>query len=269
MLMGVLNATPDSFSDGGQHNSPEAAIEFGSRLAKDGADLVDVGGESTRPGSSPVSAQIELERVLPVVRGLSERGIPVSVDTMKAEVAATAIALGAKMINDVSALRDPDMASVCATGGVSVCLMHMQGTPKTMQQAPQYDDVVSEVCEFLLERATYAESQGISKGRIWIDPGIGFGKTDEHNFRLLRNLDRICSLGYPVLLGVSRKGFIGRALPAGNSPAATDDRLEGTLAIQSWAQLQGVHCIRVHDVRAAWRTRRMIDLLARPSTEKN
>jgi len=253
--MGVLNVTPDSFSDGGQFATPEAAIEAGLRMASEGADIVDVGGESTRPGAPEVAIEEELRRVLPVVSALASRGVKVSVDTSKAEVASKALAGGAAIVNDVTALGDPSMACECAAAGCTVCLMHMKGTPRTMQREPLYEDVTAEVRDFLLARADYASSRGIKKENIWIDPGIGFGKTPEHNLQLIRDLRVLVKTSYPVLLGVSRKSLIGRL--TGGAPV--EDRLEGTLAIQSWAQIQGVSIIRAHDVKAA---RRTIDVLS-------
>jgi dihydropteroate synthase len=247
-VMGVINVTPDSFSDGGQFLGEEAAIAHGLDLAARGADLIDIGGESTRPGSDPVSLDEELRRVLPVVRGLVERtDAPISIDTMKAEVARQAIEAGASFVNDVSALRhDPEMASVVASAGVPVCLMHMQGTPKTMQDDPRYADVVGEVAEFLLERAHYAESRGIRRELICIDPGIGFGKTMEHNLVLLRELDSLVRLGYPVLIAVSRKRFIGQI-----TGRADVERLAGTIAANLAAHERGAWMFRVHDVGPA------------------
>lgn len=254
-LMAILNVTPDSFSDGGSYATTQAAVDAALRMVDDGADLIDVGGESTRPGAAPVSAEEEIRRVAPVVQALVQKGIVVSVDTMKADVAEATLQVGAQVINDVTGLGDRRMASVCAAADCSVCIMHIQGTPQTMQANPVYQDVVSEVRDHLLERAAYAQGCGVPKDKIWIDPGIGFGKADEHNLALLRRLDVLVETGYPVLLGVSRKGFIGRAL--GGLPV--DQRVEGTLAVQVLAQAQGVRYIRAHDVLAA---RRAIDMTA-------
>src|SRR3954471_12646865 len=210
LVMGIVNVTPDSFSDGGQFSSTDAAVEHGLRLAADGADLLDVGGESSRPGSQPVSLEDELARVVPVVRGLSGRlSIPISVDTTKAEVARQALAAGAAIVNDITAgLGDPDMAAVAREAGAGVVLMHMRGTPATMQRSPTYADVVGEVRDFLAERVRAWVAAGVPAERIAIDPGIGFGKTSEHNRLLLKHLDAQSALGRPVLLGVSRKGFL-------------------------------------------------------------
>jgi dihydropteroate synthase len=244
-VMGVINVTPDSFSDGGDHLDPAAAIAHGLTLAEDGADMIDIGGESTRPGAQPVTLEQELARVIPVIEGLAERtGVPISIDTMKAEVARRAIAAGAAFVNDVSALRhDPQMAAVVGDAGVGVCLMHMQGTPRTMQDDPRYDDVVAEVSEFLIERVGFAASQGIDQALICIDPGIGFGKTIEHNLTLLRDLDRIAALGPPVLVAVSRKRFLGQI-----TGRAEKQRVAGTVAANLEAFRRGAWMFRVHDV---------------------
>ena len=249
-LMGILNVTPDSFSDGGQHFDVDAALEAGLQMARDGADFVDVGGESTRPGAEPVSVAEELRRVLPVIGYLTSKGVGVSVDTSKPWVAHEAIEAGAGIVNDVTALRDPEMRAYCAHARVTVCLMHMKGEPRTMQAAPVYEDVVEEVRRFLLEAALRAEAAGIASDKIWLDPGIGFGKTIEHNLLLLRHLDRIVSLGYPVLVGISRKSFLGRiASPA--APLPVYQRLSASLAAQTLAQSRGAAILRVHDVKEA------------------
>lgn len=243
-VMGVLNLTPDSFSDAGAYASVAEAVDAARRMMDEGADLIDVGGESTRPGAEPVSADEELRRVLLVVERLVTAGVPVSIDTMKAAVARAAIGSGVVAVNDVSALRDPGMLGILVESDVSVCLMHTQGTPQTMQFQPRYTDVVAEVRAALVDTATAAEAAGVNHDRIWIDPGIGFGKTDTHNLTLLANLNRLVETGYPVLLGVSRKGFLGRLLGG----AGTHARLPGALAIQVLAQAEGVRIIRTHDV---------------------
>jgi dihydropteroate synthase len=244
-VMGVVNVTPDSFSDGGAFLDPAAAVAHGLRLAAEGADLLDVGGESTRPGSDPVPLEVELERVLPVIEGLArETDVPISIDTVKAEVAERAIRAGAGFVNDVSALRhDPAMAAVVAGAGVPVCLMHMLGEPKTMQRDPRYDDVVAEVAAFLAERASAARAAGIAADQICIDPGIGFGKTAEHNLSLLRHLDRIAAVGPPVLVGVSRKSFLGLL-----TGAAEPGRDVATAAANLAAVRRGAWMVRVHAV---------------------
>jgi dihydropteroate synthase len=244
-IMGVVNVTPDSFSDGGRYLDPEAAIEHGRELAAAGAAILDVGGESTRPGAATVALEEELRRVEPVVAGLAGLGVEISVDTSKAPVAAAALAAGATIVNDVTALRgDPEMAGLVAEREARVILMHMAGDPRTMQMNPEYGDVVAEVSEFLVGRLDAAVAAGIDESRIWLDPGIGFGKTDEHNFELLRHLDRLVALGRPVVVGTSRKSFIGRA-----DGSQTDDRLGGTIATSILAAGAGASVLRVHDVR--------------------
>ena len=244
-VMGVLNVTPDSFSDGGRFVESSAAVEHGQRLLAEGAALVDVGGESTRPGAQAVTAEEELARVVPVLEGLA--GLPLSIDTSKAEVARRALALGAELVNDVSALRaDAAMAGVVAEGDAFVCLMHMQGEPRTMQAAPHYDDVVSDVLAFLEERVTFAVENGIREERICVDPGIGFGKTPDQNFQLLHRLDELGALGRPVLVGVSRKSTLGKAL---GDPSATRGSLAASLAAAVAAFERGAAMVRAHDVR--------------------
>jgi dihydropteroate synthase len=244
-VMGILNVTPDSFSDGGLFVDPEAAVEHGRRLLAEGAALVDVGGESTRPGADPVSAEEELARVGPVLEGLS--GLPVSIDTSKALVARRALELGAELVNDVTALRgDQEMAQVVADGNAFVCLMHMQGEPRTMQAAPQYDDVVSDVLAFLELRIASAVESGIDEKRICVDPGIGFGKTADQNLELLRRLDEIASLGRPVLVGVSRKSTLGKVVGEGSSKSAL---VPASVAAAVSAYDRGAWMIRAHDVR--------------------
>jgi dihydropteroate synthase len=244
-IMGVINVTPDSFSDGGDNLQPDVAVAYGLELERAGADIIDIGGESTRPGAEPVPLERELQRVIPVIEGLRERSaVPISIDTMKAEVARRAIAAGADFVNDVTALRhDPEMAGVVADAEVPVCLMHMQGTPRTMQDDPRYADVVADVSDFLVERAADAEAAGIDRGLISIDPGIGFGKTIVHNLTLLRDLDRIAGLGYPVLVAVSRKRFLGQI-----TGQAEKQRVAGTVAANLEAFRRGGWMFRVHDV---------------------
>jgi dihydropteroate synthase len=244
-VMGILNVTPDSFSDGGLFVDPSSAIAHGRRLADEGAALVDVGGESTRPGAGSVSADEELGRVEPVLVGLS--GLPVSIDTSKAVVALRALELGAELVNDVTALRgDTAMAEVVAGGDAFVCLMHMQGEPRTMQVAPKYDDVVSDVLAFLEERLAFAVEHGIAEERICVDPGIGFGKSPDQNLELLSRLDELCSLGRPVLVGVSRKSTLGKVLGDARS---TRGSLAASLAAAVAAFDRGAAMIRAHDVR--------------------
>ena len=247
-IMGVVNVTPDSFSDGGQFLSVPAAVDHGLRLLEQGADRLDIGGESTRPGAEPLSAQAEMDRVLPVIEALRQStACPISIDTLKADVARAAVQAGATIWNDVTALRGSgDAASVAAELGVPVVLMHMQGEPGTMQVAPHYEDVVAEVCAFLSERADAAMAAGVAREAISLDPGIGFGKNLAHNLTLLAHLDQIIALGFPVLLGVSRKRFVQALDPTATEPT---DRLGGSLAAALAGARAGVDVIRVHDVR--------------------
>ena len=244
--MGVLNVTPDSFSDGGRFVAAGAAIEHARRLAREGAAIVDVGGESTRPGAAPVSADEELDRVSAVLEVIA-REIPVSIDTSKSAVARSALELGAEMVNDVTALRaDPELAGVVAEHGAYLCLMHMQGEPRTMQVAPRYDDVVSDVAAFLAERLEHAVARGIPEARICLDPGIGFGKTVEQNLELVRRLDVLLALGRPVCVGFSRKSSLGRLL---GDPDAKTGSVPASLGAAVAAFEHGASLLRVHDVR--------------------
>ena len=257
-VMGIVNVTPDSFADGGRYLDSEKAIAHGIALASQGADIVDIGGESTRPGARPVSAGEEMGRVLPVIRGLRRTlSIPISIDTTKADVARAAVDEGADMVNDISALRfDPAMAPLVAAAKLPVVLMHMLGTPQTMQQSPRYQDVVEEVKEFLRRRIRFALEAGVSAERIIIDPGIGFGKNLDHNLALLRGLPALASLGQPLLVGPSRKTFVGKLLDAG-----PEERLEGSLAAAVAAVLAGANIIRTHDVKESRRAIRIADAL--------
>jgi dihydropteroate synthase len=244
-VMGVVNVTPDSFSDGGLFVEPDAAVEQARRLLAEGAALVDVGGESTRPGASPLSADEELARVVPVLESL--RGAPLSIDTSKAEVARVALSLGAELVNDVTALRgDPELAGVVADADAYLCLMHMQGEPRTMQVAPHYDDVVGDVLAVLEERVAFAVEHGIEEARICVDPGIGFGKTPDQNLELLRRLPELAVLGRPVLVGVSRKSTLGKVL---GDASATQGSLAASLGAAVAAFQRGAAMIRAHDVR--------------------
>jgi dihydropteroate synthase len=244
-VMGIVNVTPDSFSDGGVNYALEAAVSAARRMLDDGAAIVDVGGESTRPGADPVALDEELRRVVPVLERLA--GAPVSVDTAKAEVARRALALGAELVNDVTALRgDPELAGVVADGGAYLCLMHMQGEPRTMQREPRYDDVASDVAGFLEERLAFAVAEGVDEKHVCLDPGIGFGKTVEQNFELLRRLDVLCALGRPVLVGVSRKSSLGRIL---GDPDARTGSLAASLGAAVAAYERGAAILRAHDVR--------------------
>jgi dihydropteroate synthase len=255
LLMGVVNATPDSFSDGGAYDPAEQ----GERLAAEGADVLDVGGESTRPGALAVPADEEARRVLPVVRRLAAAGRVVSIDTGKARVARDALAAGARIVNDVTAGADPEMFPLVAREGAGIVLVHMQGEPRTMQRDPRYEDVVKEVAAFLLERARAAEAAGVPRACLAIDPGIGFGKTTEHNLELLRHLDEIKRLGYPVLVGASRKAFLGKLTAAGGEAPGPQDRLEATLAAHALAAANGADVIRAHDVREHRRALAVVD----------
>jgi dihydropteroate synthase len=253
--MGVVNVTPDSFSDGGHFADHGAAIAHGRALAADGADWVDVGGESTRPGAEPVTEAEELRRVVPVVEALAADGLRVSIDTRKSAVARAAVAAGATLLNDVGA----QLGAVAAELGVAWAAMHAQGEPATMQRAPHYDDVVREVRDLLVARATAALAAGVPE--VWIDPGIGFGKTSAHNLTLLARLDELVATGHPVLVGTSRKGFLGVILGRSDGtevPVPVDDRLEGSLATATWAMACGAGMVRVHDVRATVQAARVI-----------
>ncbi|WP_226635120.1 dihydropteroate synthase [Brevundimonas poindexterae] len=247
-VMGIVNVTPDSFSDGGRLSTLEAAVAHGLRLVEQGADILDIGGESTRPGAEPVSEGDELARVLPVIEALRRQWDgPISIDTLKPAVARTAVKAGATMWNDVTALTGaPDSAAVAVELGCEVVLMHMQGEPRTMQVEPRYDDVVAEVRDRLVERAEVAIAAGVARERIWLDPGIGFGKTLDHNLALTRHLDVLANAGFPVLFGASRKRMIQAVDPSANDPL---DRLGGSLALALEAARRGAGIIRVHDVR--------------------
>jgi dihydropteroate synthase len=248
-LMGIVNVTPDSFSDGGLFLEPDRGIAHARRLVDEGADLLDVGGESTRPGARGVSGAEELERVRPVLEGVRAAEAPLagatmSIDTSKVAVAEVALDIGAEIVNDVTALRsEPELAALCAERGCGLVLMHMQGTPRTMQENPSYDDVVDDVRAFLAERIEFAISEGVVEERIWIDPGIGFGKTVEHNLELLRRLDELGELGRPIVVGASRKSFLGKL-----TGREVDGRLGGTIAANVLALRGGAEVFRVHDV---------------------
>ncbi len=255
-VMGVLNVTPDSFSDGGRYLAPDAAIQRGLEIAAQGASILDVGGESTRPGSASVSAEEEWRRIDPVLRGVARKiDIPISIDTRKPDVAEKALERGATIINDVTGLSKPRMARLASKARAGVVVMHMQGDPATMQQAPRYTNVVEEVRDFLAARAKEATAAGIEREAIAVDPGIGFGKTGDHNLDLLRNLDGIVSLGHPVVVGVSRKSFIAH-LGGGER---MEDRLAGSLAAATLAAARGADVIRAHDVTETVRAMRVAD----------
>ena len=254
LIMGIVNVTPDSFSDGGQHATSEAAIAHALRLIEDGADMLDIGGESTRPGALPASLEVELQRVIPVVEALRSQDIPLSVDTSKVEVMRAALAAGADMINDVNALRAPGALEALAVSPAAICFMHMRGEPRTMQEAPHYQDVVSEVREFLKERLDAALALGIARGRLVIGPGFGFGKTLEHNLELLRRLAAFQELGVPVLAGLSRKSMLGKI-----TGLEVGERLIPSVAAALIAAQKGANILRVHDVRE---TRQALQVLA-------
>lgn len=245
VLMGIVNVTPDSFSDGGRFTDPAKAIEHGRRLAAEGAAILDIGGESTRPGADPVSAEDEQARVIPVLEGLRDSGAVLSIDTRNAATMRAALKAGAGMVNDISALtHDPDSLRVVADSDCLVCLMHMQGGPKTMQDSPRYGDVLKEVYDYLAGRIEASEKAGVNRSRLFIDPGIGFGKTQDHNITILKNMDYFRVLGVPVLLGASRKRFIEALCPG----AGAQDRLPGSLSACVAAYVRGVRHFRVHDV---------------------
>jgi len=260
LVMGILNVTPDSFSDGGRFFTPVYASRHGLEMVADGADIIDVGGESTRPGSDPVDVGEEIDRVVPVIRRLVEEapGVVVSIDTRKAEVAAAALDAGARVVNDVSAAADPLMFALVRESGAGLVLMHMKGEPKTMQEAPTYEDVVAEVHAYLRERVEAAVFAGIDPEQLAVDPGIGFGKDLEHNLALMHHVDALLDLGRPVLVGPSRKRFIGTILDL-----PEDQRDEGTAGAVAWMVSRGAHAVRVHDVRTTVRAVRVIDAIAR------
>lgn len=255
-IVGILNVTPDSFSDGGAFFTLDEAFAQARLLAEEGADIIDIGGESSRPGSEPVSEEEELRRVIPVVERLAkELSVPISIDTYKPAVARAALAAGAKILNDITGLRNPEMRAAAAAARAPVILMHMQGEPKTMQENPHYGDVVSDIKEFFKEHIALAKTDGIEE--IILDPGIGFGKTLEHNLEILRRLQEFTTIGYPVLVGSSRKSFIGKL--TGDLPA--NERLEGTIAAAVAARLNGASYVRAHDVKECRRALQVADAI--------
>ena len=259
LVMGVLNVTPDSFSDGGQHLAVDAAVSHARQMVADGAHVIDVGGESSRPGAAPLTPAEEQERVLPVLERLAEEQIPVSIDTYHADTARRAVALGVCMINDITALRgDPAMAEVAGESGRACVLMHMLGTPRTMQQDPRYDDVIDDICRFFEERIRFATRFGIREENIWLDPGFGFGKSAAHNLEVLRRLAEFKRFGRRILIGTSNKSTIGAVL---NVPV--DERTEGTAATVAIGIANGADAIRVHDVKRMTRVARMTDAIVR------
>ena len=259
-IMGILNVTPDSFSDGGKFLGFQNAVDQGMKMIQEGADIIDVGGESTRPGSDPVSLEEELSRVIPVISSLAQKTeVPISIDTYKSEVAGRALEAGAQMINDISALRfDPEMKKVVSESKVPIVLMHIKGTPKDMQKDPSYDDVIGEVRDYLRDSLGIAQRVGIAKDRIIIDPGIGFGKRLEDNLNILKKLREFSILGCPILIGCSRKAFIGRILDL-----PVQERLEGSLAALAVAVMNGANIVRVHDVKESKRVAGLVDAVRR------
>jgi dihydropteroate synthase len=262
LVMGIVNVTPDSFSDGGRWADADTAVRHGIELAETGADIIDVGAESTRPGAGPVDTDTEIERAIPVVAALSDAGLAVSIDTSKPDVAAAAIEAGAEIVNDVTGLVDPAMIEVCVGAGVGTVVMHMQGDPRTMQTDPVYDDVVADVAGFLERRVSRAVAAGMRRSSIVVDPGIGFGKTFEHNLALLDGIDRIGG-DRPVLVGTSRKGFLGTILEQAGRPAASENRDDATAATVALAIANGVSIVRVHDVERAISAARTADAIVR------
>lgn len=260
LIMGVLNVTPDSFSDGGRYIDPEKALDHAYFMVESGADILDVGGESSRPGAESVSAEEEIGRVIPIIKKLAKKTkLPISVDTVKSEVAEKAIDAGATILNDISALRiDDKMAEIAAKSEAYVILMHMRGTPADMQKDTEYRDLIGEVSGFLSDAASKAEARGVKKEKIIIDPGIGFGKSAEGNFIILKNLDKFLNLGYPIMIGASRKSFIGKTLDVD-----TGERVEGSIAAACYAVLNGADIVRVHDVAE---TRRALTIIENIST---
>ncbi len=256
LIMGILNITPDSFSDGSLYNSVDSAFERAKEMQHQ-VDIFDIGGESTRPGAAEVSVEQEIDRVIPVIEKVSQLGIPISVDTSKAQVMQAAVSAGAKMINDVRALQEPDALRTAVELQVPVCLMHMQGQPREMQEKPEYSNVVKEVSEFLLQRAQICQQAGINKELICLDPGFGFGKTLQHNLELLSKMDHLVSLGYPVLAGLSRKSMLGLLT---NKPV--EKRLAASLAVAQIAMQKGARIIRVHDVAETYDIRQVVQALA-------
>lgn len=264
-VMGILNVTPDSFSDGGRYFEKDTAVERALQMAEDGADIIDIGGESTRPGSDPIPFEEELRRTVPVIESLSKKtGLPISIDTYKADLAKRALDAGASMVNDISGLRfDPDMPKVVSEYGVPVALMHIRGTPKNMQTDPVYEALIPEIMDYLRISVRLAVKFGVREDRIIVDPGIGFGKTFDHNLEIIRNLGQFACLGYPVLIGPSRKAFIGKIL--GGAPP--QERIEGTGAAIAISILNGANIVRVHDVKEMVKVVRVADAIKRGRVE--
>jgi dihydropteroate synthase len=260
LIVGILNVTPDSFSDGGSFSEPEAACRRAMEMAEDGADIIDIGGESTRPGAKSIGPEEEISRILPVIEALAPKiPVPMSVDTRRAAVARAALGAGCRMVNDVSACGDPGMSATAVEFGVPIVLMHMQGEPESMQTKPYYDDVVSEVCRFLAERAKIVKRSGLEDDMIVLDPGIGFGKRFRDNLDLIRSIPALEALGHPVMIGASRKRFLGELL--GAEPRG---RLSGSLAVAAWCFKSGVDLVRVHDVKETAGLFRVMDAIEHP-----
>ncbi len=259
-VMGILNVTPDSFSDGGRYHVLDAALRHAEQMLRDGVDIIDIGGESTRPGAKAVDAATELERVVPMIEAIRARfDVAISIDTSKPSVMLAAVNAGANIINDVRALQEPDALEICATLSVPICLMHMQGLPRSMQHSPQYKDVIGDVYQFFAERIATCERAGITRSRLILDPGFGFGKTLEHNVALLRGLDTFLDLKLPLLVGVSRKSMIGKLL----GDCSIDERLHGSIAAAVVAAMKGSSIIRVHDVKATVDAMRIVQAVCR------
>jgi dihydropteroate synthase len=257
LIMGILNVTPDSFSDGGRYAEPGPAVDRAQSMIEDGADILDVGGESSRPGAEPLSPEAEWARVGAVLTTLAATGACISIDTYHAETARRAVELGARIVNDITALRgDPRMAEVVASAGCGCVLMHMRGTPQTMQQSPRYEDIIDDIGAFFEERLSFAVRAGIAEESLWLDPGFGFGKTPRHNLEILRRLSEFKKFGRPLMVGTSNKATIGAVLAT-----PVHDRLEGTAATVALAIANGADCVRVHDVRAMTRVARMADAI--------
>jgi len=256
LIMGILNVTPDSFYDGGKYSIWDRAVQRAEKMLEDGADIIDIGGESTRPGAEPVSLEEELDRVIPVIEAIRDFPIPISIDTYKAKVAAEALKHGASIVNDISGLRfDPEMAKVVAKYNVPVIIMHIKGTPRDMQKNPHYENVVEEIKNYFIKQVDYAISFGIKRENIILDPGIGFGKKLEHNIEILRNINEFKKLGFPLLIGHSRKSMIGMILDR----IPPEERLSGTLAISSYCIMNKVYIVRVHDVKEHVQLRKILE----------
>lgn len=265
-IMGILNVTPDSFSDGGKYFSLDHAIEHGLRMVEDGADIIDIGGESTRPSAEEVSLEEELHRVIPVIKELRKRiSIPISIDTYKSAVAKQSLDNGANIVNDISGLQfDPEMLELVVEYNCPVIIMHIQGTPQNMQSNPQYNDVVKDIYQFFQDRIIVVTNAGVKKDNIYLDPGIGFGKTVDHNLEIIRRINEFCSLGYPVVMGTSLKSFIGKILGSENEPLPVEVRKEGSITTYIWSAIKGIKILRVHEVGPAKRALKILEAIKSP-----